>query len=265
MGDQFIDLSLVNLSFTLALVVALIGLSTHQRFGLERTAVWASIRCVVQLLAVGYLLKYVFAIDRWWLVVVVVGVMAAIAGHTGAARIELPFPRKGLILTGSVVLSTGITLVVGLGLVIRPETWWEPQYLIPLAGIFLGNAMNSAALGAERLSASFRTSRLEVETLLALGMPPAQACHRLRREAFRAALLPTLNTMFVVGIVQLPGVMTGQIMSGVDPYLAAKYQIFIMFTWAFATTTAAFLTGEAVWRRHFNLAWQLTEPSSSAS
>ena len=71
--------------------------------------------------------------------------------------------------------------------------------------------------------------------------------------------------MVVVGIVHLPGVMTGQIMSGVDPYLAAKYQIFIMFTWAFVTTIAAFLTGEAVWRRHFNRAWQLTEPSSSAS
>lgn len=264
MGDQFIDLSLVNMSFTLALVLALIGLSAHQRFGLERTAVWAALRCVVQLLAVGYLLKYVFAIDRWWLVLLLVAVMAAVAGYTGAGRIEFPLPRKGLILTGSVVLSTGLTLAVGLALVIRPETWWEPQYFVPLAGIFLGNSMNSAALGAERLSSAFRTSRLEVETLLALGFSPAEACHRLRREAFRAALLPTLNTMFVVGIVQLPGVMTGQMMGGIDPLSAAKYQIFIMFTWAFATTTAAFLTGEAVWRGHFNRAWQLVEPARQA-
>jgi len=146
-------------------------------------------------------------------------------------------------------------------LVVRPETWWEPQYFIPLAGIYMGNAMNSSALGAERLSASFQTSRLEVETLLALGFSPAQACHRLRREAFRASMLPMMNTMFVVGIVQLPGVMTGQMMAGVDPFIAAKYQIFIMFTYAFCTTLAAFLTCSAVWRQHFNRAWQLVTPS----
>jgi putative ABC transport system permease protein len=256
---ELIDLSLVDLSLTLALVAVLCGISAHQRYGLEGTLVWASLRCVVQLLAVGYLLKYVFELDEWWLVLLIVVVMAAIAGHTGAGRIEFPLPRKRLILTGSVIVATGLTLAVGLGLVIRPETWWEPQYFIPLAGIFLGNTMNAGSLGAERLSSAFRSARLEVETRLALGQSPRDACHRLRREAFRAALLPTINLMFIIGIVQLPGIMTGQMMAGVDPFLAAKYQIFIMFCWAFATTLSCWMTCEAVWRRHFNRAWQLDE------
>lgn len=262
--NDLINLDLTHLALSISLIFVLIGISIHQRFGLERTLAWGAVRCVVQLLVVGYLLKYVFEIDQWWLVLIIVGIMATIAGFTGAGRIQFPLPHRGLILTASIMVSTGLTLAVGLGLVVRPETWWEPQYFIPLAGIFLGNSMNSAALGAERLSSAFRSSRLEVETFLALGFSPRESCQRLRREAFRAALLPTINTMFVIGIVQLPGVMTGQMMAGVDPFLAAKYQIFIMFSWAFATTTSATMTGEAVWRRHFNRAWQLTMPDGTS-
>ncbi len=259
MSDRFVALDLLDLAPLLALGLVIVGLSAHQRFGLERTLMWAGLRAVIQLLAVGYLLQHVFAIDQWWLVLLVIGAMATVAGVTGAGRIEFALPHRHLILTGSVVAATALTLTFGLGLVVRPVVWWAPQYLIPLAGMFLGNAMNSAALGAERLSASFRTSRLEVETLLALGLLPGQACHRLRREAFRAGLMPSINTMFVVGIVHLPGVMTGQMMAGVDPFLAARYQIFIMFSYTFTTTIATWLTSEAVWRRHFNRAWQLRE------
>jgi putative ABC transport system permease protein len=260
--EQLIVLHLPQLALTLALMAAVIGLSAHQGFGLERTLLWATFRCAIQLLAVGYILKWVFDIDRWWLVLAIVAVMAVIAGHTAAGRLELRLPRKNVILAGSIILSTALTLGFGLGLVIRPPTWWEPQYFIPLAGMMMGNAMNTAALGAERLASSLRTSRNEVETLLALGLPPGQACHRLRREAFRAGLMPTINVMLVVGVVQLPGIMTGQMLSGVSPLLASKYQIFIMFTLAFCTTSAGWLACEAVWRRHFNRAWQLVDPES---
>lgn len=259
MGDSLIDLPLTDLALMLALVAVVVGLSAQQRFGLERTLVWATLRCLVQLFAVGYVLLWVFQVDRWWIVLAVVAVMATVAGITAAGRIEFALPRGRLITTGAIALASGLALVFGLAVVVRPATWWEPQYFIPLAGIFLGNAMNAAALGGERLASSIRSSRLEIETMLALGLPPVEACHRHRREAFRAALMPTVNTMFVIGIVTLPGIMTGQMLSGVSPLLAAKYQIFIMFSLTFGNVLAAWVTGEAIWRRHFNRAWQLIE------
>jgi len=257
--DGLIDIPLWRLALTLALMAALIGLSAWQRFGLERTVLWATLRCAAQLMIIGYVLHFIFDLRRWEVIVLLLGVMASIAGVTGAARLGVPLPHRRLILTGAVIVSTALTLVFGLGLVIQPPHWWEPQFLIPLGGIMLGNAMNSASLGGERLASSIRQSKVEIESRLALGFAPREACHRHRSEAMHASLLPTLNTMFVVGIVTFPGIMTGQMLSGASPLIAAKYQIFIMFTITFSNAIAAWLTNEAVWRMHFNEAWQLRE------
>ena len=240
--DGLIDIPLWRLALTLALMAALIGLSAWQRFGVERTVAWATLRCAVQLMIIGYVLDSVFRLRRWDVILLLLGVMAVIAGVTGAGRLGVPLPNRRKILTGAIV-----------------------QFLIPLGGIMMGNAMNSASLGGERLASSIRQSRVEIESRLALGFAPREACHRHRAEAMRASLLPTLNTMFVVGIVTFPGIMTGQMLSGASPLIAAKYQIFIMFTITFSNALAAWLTNEAVWRMHFNEAWQLREQRTRES
>ena len=142
-------------------------------------------------------------------------------------------------------------------LILQPQTWYDPQYLIPLVGIVLGNAMNGAAIAGERLVQALKAHRQEIETHLCLGATPKQAIAQYRRDAIRVGMIPTINAMMVVGLVKLPGIITGQILSGVPPMDAASYQILIMFMLACATMITTVLVTESVYRQCFTTAAQL--------
>lgn len=118
--------------------------------------------------------------------------------------------------------------------------------------------MNGAAIGGERLVSTLNSSQLEIETHLSLGATPQQAVAQYRKDAIRAGLIPTINTMMVVGLVALPGIMTGQLLSGVDPLIATAYQMVIMFMLAFATLVTTLLVTWGICRQFFNAAAQLT-------
>ena len=117
--------------------------------------------------------------------------------------------------------------------------------------------MNAAALAAERLASEIEARAGEIEELLALGATPHQASADAARAALRAALIPTVNAMLTVGLVSLPGMMTGQIIAGAEPTAAARYQIVVMFMLAAATTASAVILGALLRRRFFTSAWQL--------
>jgi putative ABC transport system permease protein len=161
--------------------------------------------------------------------------------------------------------STAFSLAVGCGLttfavtvfVVRVEPWWTPQYFLPLAGMIVGNAMNAAALTAERLRAELSGRRDEIEIRLALGASPRQASQDALGAAIRAGLIPMINAMMTVGLVSLPGMMTGQILAGADPGMASRYQIVVMFMLSAATAISAVLLGALLYRRFFTSAWQL--------
>ena len=139
--------------------------------------------------------------------------------------------------------------------VIRPAgSWYQPQYTIPLLGMILGNSLTAISLGMGRLSEELLRRRGEVETLLALGATRWEAGRDAVRTAIRTGLIPILNTMMVVGLVSLPGMMTGQILSGVDPLDAVKYQIVIMFLIAASTALGVVTSVLLGYRRLFN-AW----------
>jgi putative ABC transport system permease protein len=121
--------------------------------------------------------------------------------------------------------------------------------------------MNGASLAGERLVSTLRQQRLEIETHLSLGATPAQAVSTYRRQAVRSALIPTLNQMLMVGIVTLPGMITGQMLSGVDPLDAASYQILIMFMVALANLLTSLLVTYGIYRQFFNAQAQLSLPS----
>ncbi|WP_390883078.1 ABC transporter permease [Kovacikia minuta] len=172
-------------------------------------------------------------------------------------RISTKIPQLLPLVGGSILISTLLTLIYTNSLIVQPPVWYDPQYVIPLAGIVLGNAMNGAALAGERLVSTLNSSQLEIETHLSLGATPQQAVARYRKDAIRAGLIPTLNTMMVVGIVTLPGIMTGQLLSGIDPLTATAYQILIMFMLAFATLVTTSLVTWGICQKFFNQAAQL--------
>lgn len=117
--------------------------------------------------------------------------------------------------------------------------------------------MNGAAISGERLVSTINASRLEIETHLSLGATPQQAVSQYRKEAIKAGFIPTINLMMVVGIVTLPGIITGQLLSGIDPLAAASYQILVIFMLAFTTLVTIILVTQGLYRQFFNSAAQL--------
>jgi putative ABC transport system permease protein len=247
----------MGMGFALALMLLAIGLSAWQHLGLEWNLAVATVRTIVQLLVVGYLLEIVFALRNPWVVLATIAAMLGIATVVARNRISRKIPQLLLTVGGSILVSTGLTLAYVNSLVLRLNPWYEPQYLVPLAGILLGNAMNAAALAGERFVNTLNNSQLEIETHLSLGATPQQATQQYRQEAIKAGLIPTLNSMMVVGIVTLPGIITGQILSGVNPLNAALYQMLIMFILAITTLITTILLIWGIDRQFFTPAAQL--------
>lgn len=252
-----IELGLWQLSLALVLMAAAIALVHWQKLGLELTLLNATARTIFQLFAVGYLLAIVFAWRHPLSVIAVLLVMLAVATVVARNRISKRLSRLLPILAGALLTSTLITMVYTLGVVVRPDTWFEPRYVIPLTGIVLGNAMTAATIAGDRLVTSLQRNPVEIETHLSLGATPEQAIATFRKEAIKAGLIPTVNAMMVVGIVKLPGIITGQLLSGADPLNAALYQMLIMFMLAFADLLAAILVTAGIRRLFFNDAAQL--------
>lgn len=257
---DFIQLDLVDLVWALGLMAIAISLSLWQRLGLAGNLAVATVRTLIQLTVVGYILAVVFAVRNLWLVLFVLLVMLTIAAIIARNRIDPKLPWLLPLVWGAILVSTAVTMLYTNWLIVQPQPWYEPQYVIPLTGIVLGNAMTAAAIAGERLVSTLRSSRLEIETHLSLGAMPSQAVAQYRKEAIRAGLIPTINSMMAVGIVKLPGIITGQILSGIDPLEAAAYQILIMFMLAFATLVTTFLVSQGICRQSFNQAAQLILP-----
>jgi putative ABC transport system permease protein len=254
---KLIALDFADLILALGLIGMAMGLSAWQRLGLEWQLLIAAGRSVLQLLVAGYLLGAIFAWQQPLVVLLFLGVMITIATITAHNRIDKKLPQLWPWIWGAVFISTALTLVYTTWLIINPDNWFAPQYLIPLGGIIIGNAMNGAALAGERLRRTLLGSRNEIETHLCLGASPQQAIAQYRRDAVRAGLIPTINTMMVAGLVQLPGILTGQMLSGVSPEEAVSYQILIMFMLAFATLITTLLVTIGITRQSFTAAAQL--------
>ncbi len=255
--NSLIKLDLTDLIWALGLIAIAVGLSSWQKLGLEIPLLHATFRTVVQLLGVGYILGVIFALNNPIAVLGVLMVMLVIATITTRNRIGKKIPQLLPVVFGSMFFSTALTLTYTNLLIVQPQTWYSPQYLIPLAGIVLGSAMNGAAIAGERLVSTISSRRLEIETHLSLGATPQQAVTAYRNDAIRAGLIPTLNQMMIVGIVTLPGTIAGQLLSGVEPLDAASYQILIMLMLAFANLTTTVLVTQGLTRQFFNAQYQL--------
>ncbi|HEY9721862.1 MAG TPA: iron export ABC transporter permease subunit FetB [Oscillatoriaceae cyanobacterium] len=223
----------------LALAAALMGvnvvLSLFFSLGLGRDLVVASLRMTIQLLLVGYVLTWIFAQGQPVPVLVAASAMAIAAGIAAVDRTKRRF--RGIYWQSTVAImgaAFGVTALALVGILqIRP--WYDAQLAIPLLGMVLGNALTAVSLALDRFTGTLVTERAQVETLLALGASRWEAAHGAIRETLRVAMIPTLNTMAVMGVVSLPGMMTGQILAGAAPTTAVGYQIVIMFMIASAS------------------------------
>ncbi|QGC62996.1 iron export ABC transporter permease subunit FetB [Bordetella holmesii] len=241
-SDLAIAASLVALSAIISLVM---------RLRMERSIVWAAIRAVVQLLLVGHILRVVFAYASVWLTLGVVLVMMSLAAREVAARPAERFSGAGNLRIGAlaVITTTAVTAMFILSTALHPDPWYDPRYLIALVGIVLGSVLNAASLALDGMLGNVRRQRAAIESRIALGATPRQAFSPLMRESVRRGLVPAINQMAAAGIITLPGIMTGQIIAGMDPVEAVKYQILILFLLCGASALAVMGVAWAALRR----------------
>ncbi|PNU19634.1 iron export ABC transporter permease subunit FetB [Geothermobacter hydrogeniphilus] len=243
MTGDLLQLNMADLGLAYGLVLLSAALVRWQGYGGSGGLLRASLRMVVQLLAVGYLLEGVFALRHPLAVAAILAVMGLFALQVIGSRVQDKMPYFYRVMAGALLVGCGLVTWFFCVGVVGVEPWYEPRYLIPLAGMIVGNSMNGAALAAERLAVQIRRGGAEIEAALCLGASPRQAVAPLLGSSFRAAMIPATNTMAAMGIVALPGMMTGQILSGTAPIIAVRYQIAIMcaITGAVALTTLLIL------------------------
>jgi len=201
----------------------------------------AAIRMVVQLTLVGLVLTTLFSVvSPLWTGIAALA-MVLFAGHEAALRQERRLSgwwSYGLG-TGCMMMSSVLVTVFALMIALQADPWYDPRYAIPLLGMILGNCMTGVGLGLNTLTTSLVSRRASVEAQLVLGATRQVAAAPIMREALRSALMPTINSMSATGVVSLPGMMTGQILGGVPPAEAVKYQILVMFLIAGGTGLGA--------------------------
>ena len=242
-----------------ALQLAVGACSAWLSVGLERALAVAVLRMVLQLTLVGQLLGWLLSLNHpastalWGLG------MCALAAHTAVGRTRLRPTGIGLSTFAALAVSSASTVLFATQVLIEVDPERDAQTVIVVLGMLLGNALTALSLCLERLLGGLQRERAAVEMALCLGATGWEAARPAVRDALRAALVPTLNSMAVAGLVTLPGMMTGQILAGIPPAQAVRYQILIFLLIAFSTSAACGLVVLWVLRRAFDPDLRLRE------
>ncbi|MFY0520762.1 ABC transporter permease [Lysinibacillus sp. UGB7] len=243
------------LSLTLIFVLIPLLLSKALKLGLEKDTIIATIRSIIQLLAVGYILKLVFDTGSIIFILLMVALMIIVA--------TLNTRKKGEGIRG-ITWKIAITLVVVeivtqgvlIGFGIIPAT---AQYIIPISGMLIGNSMVLSILFLNRFTAEITGHQNEIELILSLGGTPKQAIHRQLISAIKASMIPTIESQKTIGLVQLPGMMSGQIIGGADPIQAVQFQLLIIFALLTTATLSSIMIGFLSYPVLFNERMQIIE------
>jgi len=247
--SQVIALTPWDLVLATGLVVAAGLISLALRLGLEKRLAIAALRTVVQLGLAGLILKYVFALDQPLLVAAALLVMTLFAAREAVRRVSRRYGRVHLDAWLAMAVSGLAVGGIVTQVIVGVDPFYDPQYVIPLFGMILGNAMNGISLCLDRFLEHLATRRAELELKLAFGATRAEVLNEPLRAAVRTGMIPIINGMAAVGIVSLPGMMTGQILAGSAPLVAVSYQILVMFMLAAAIAVGAILVALAGGRR----------------
>lgn len=226
-----INLNYWDIGFAASIVLGLGVLLAYYRLGVTRSLVVASIRLVIQLQVIGYVLKFLFAEGRLGYVAIMAVIMLLVASREIMARQKLRLKGWASFGVGASTLfvSSFAVALFGLLVVVKPEPWYMPQYAIPMLGMIMSNTMSGVSLSMDRLTSALSDNRLIIEQRLALGQSTRESIQPYLRDCIRTGIMPVVNSMATAGIVSLPGMMTGQILAGADPTEAVKYQIIIWF------------------------------------
>lgn len=247
------NISITSLAISSSLVLIALFFSYWQKLKLEKEVIISVIRAIVQLVIVGYILEYVFGFNSPIFTTILLLFMIFNAAHNAAKRGKSI--QHGFLIS-FISISTGATVTL-LVLVLSKTLAYQPQQIIPVSGMIIGNAMVAIGLCYKQLLSDFKNKREEVETKLSLGADILPSSMELIRDSIKTGMLPTIDSAKTLGIVSLPGMMTGLILAGASPIEAIKYQIMVTFMLLSTTSIASFIACYLSYRSFFNKRKQL--------
>jgi putative ABC transport system permease protein len=248
-----------GLVITVVLVAIAAGMSIVVRLGVGRQMLWATLRSLIQLLAMGYVIKFVIEANNPWLVFALVAVMILAAIQITLSRASnIP---KGLALDVFLTLLVGALLqfVFATQLIVRPHPWYAPQIVVTMTGMLLGNMVAAIAVAMSRFFDDMTSRRYEIEMLLSLGATPFEAAKPSIISSVKLGMIPTISQLASSGIVLIPGMMAGQVIAGADPLTAARYQFVVLAIISALTLLADSLIMLLVYRKPFTALHQYVQ------
>lgn len=242
---------------TTLLVIATGLCSLYLRLKLEKNLLIGTVRTFLQLFLLGYILKIVFALSDPWIVVLLFSAMIFFAARIITGRVrerKVPYFYPVLL---SMFLSYMVINAFVMKLIIQVDPWYNPVYFIPVGGMIIGNSMNAIAIAANNWFEGLKKERNRVELYLSLGATPSETTSSNYKDSISAGMIPSINALMSVGVVSIPGMMTGQVLAGIDPLIAIKYQIVIMLLLVGSTAISTIISMHIIRKLSFTSTYQL--------
>jgi putative ABC transport system permease protein len=251
-----IDVSLGDVAASLALIAVALAVSQWRRAELEEDIAVAVIRSAIQLFAIGYVIQAIFDVDSLWLVAALIVVMVVFGAYTARARAKkVPGALGPLLIALALAAVTTLGLVLALGIFEA-----TPQYLVPVGGMVIGNAMTAAAVALNRLGDDVRDSARQIEATLALGASSAEAAAPIVRRSIRSGMIALVDSTKTTGLIFFPGTMVGMLLAGADPTDAVRLQLILLWVLLGSVAISSLTATGLAYRGFFTPAHQLREP-----
>lgn len=243
----------VSLVFAFLLVLVAVIVSYKEKLRLSKEIFYGIFRAILQLVIVGYVLKYIFQLDNNWLTALMSLFIVVNAAWNAHKRNPNPHKKYWTSLI-AIFVSTYLTMGV---LILSGAIKFIPSQIVPISGMIASNSMVAIGLCYRNLASQFRDQRQQLLEKLALGANAKQASDTILRESIKTAMQPTIDSAKTVGLVSLPGMMSGLIFAGVDPVHAIKYQIMVTFMLLSTTSLGSIIAGYGAYKDYFNSQLQL--------
>lgn len=228
-GDGLVNVSIPFLALSIVPLLLYSILARHMDLGIENSIIVGCLRTFLQLSILGTILRPIFEQKNVYLVIGYVILMILIASFEANRRTKYVFEGQFLGVMGALMINVCLVAIFAFGVIIRPKPVYSPQYVIPICGMLLGNCMNGISLSLNHMSTSMVEQQREIELNLSFGATSSEAVQRLLRESVKVGITPLLNNLAIIGLVSIPGMMTGQILGGSPVMQAARYQMLIMY------------------------------------
>ena len=251
MSAEIIDIPWLNVAVTTLLVLAAGICSLLLNLGLGKDMLTGTIRTFVQLFLLGYVLKTVFSLNSPFVVILLFSLMIYFAARIISGRVREKRVPYFLPVLASMFLSYIVVNTLVMTVIVQVKPWYRPMYFIPIGGMIIGNSMNALALAINVWFETLKKERDRVELYLSLGATPVESTADNFRSAIKSGMIPSINALMSVGVVSIPGMMTGQILAGISPLVAIKYQIVIMLLLVGSTALSTVFAMQIVRRLSF--------------